>query len=61
MIDAIRKQSVHVQFSPPLAALLLSVLLFLAGGVINPNFLNVTQAVNIVRLERGEEYDGQST
>jgi len=50
MIDAIRKQSVRVQFSPPLAALLLSVLLFLAGGVINPNFLNVTQAVNIVRL-----------
>ncbi len=48
MIEAIRKQT--AQISPPVVALLLSILLFLAGGLINPNFLNVNQAVNIVRL-----------
>lgn len=38
------------RLSPPLIALLLAILLFLAGGLINPNFVNLTQAVNIVRL-----------
>lgn len=51
MIEAIRSlRQQSAQISPPLVALLLSILLFLAGGLINPNFLNVAQAVNIVRL-----------
>ncbi|NPV68354.1 MAG: ABC transporter permease [Anaerolineae bacterium] len=45
---SLRQQS--AQISPPVVALLLSILLFLAGGLINPNFLNINQAVNIVRL-----------
>ena len=36
--------------SPALIALYLAILLFLAGGLINPNFVNLTQAINIVRL-----------
>lgn len=35
---------------PPLIALALSVLLFLAGGLVQPNFVNIDQAINIVRL-----------
>lgn len=36
---------------PPAAvALVLSILLFLAGGLVQPNFVNVEQAINIVRL-----------
>lgn len=38
------------QLSPPVLALLLAILLFFAGGLINPNFVNVNQATNIVRL-----------
>ncbi|MCU0512257.1 MAG: ABC transporter permease [Anaerolineae bacterium] len=38
------------RITPPLAALLLAVVLFFAGGLINPAFVNVDQAVNIVRL-----------
>lgn len=38
------------KISPPLLALLLAVLLFLFGEVIKPGFVNVNQAVNIVRL-----------
>jgi ribose transport system permease protein len=38
------------QLSPPVLALLLAIILFFAGGLINPNFVNPTQAVNIVRL-----------
>ncbi len=38
------------RFSPPLVALLLAVILFFAGGLINPNFLNANQAITIVRL-----------
>ncbi len=41
---------VRARLSPPLIALLLAILLFFAGGVINPDFLNVTQALNIIRL-----------
>ncbi len=41
---------VRGRISPPLIALLLAILLFLAGGLINPDFLNVVQALNIVRL-----------
>lgn len=36
--------------SPPLVALLLAIALFLFGGVIRPGFVNVNQAVNILRL-----------
>jgi ribose transport system permease protein len=36
--------------NPPLLALLLAILLFFAGGLINPNFVNLNQATNIVRL-----------
>jgi ribose transport system permease protein len=36
--------------NPPLIALILAVLLFFAGGLINPDFVNPTQAINIVRL-----------
>lgn len=51
MIDAMRSlRQQSAQISPPVVALLLSILLFLAGGLINPNFLNINQAVNIVRL-----------
>lgn len=36
--------------SPTVVALLLSVGLYLLGGIIEPDFLNVAQAINIVRL-----------
>lgn len=36
--------------SPTVVALLLSVGLYLLGGIIQPDFLNVAQAINIVRL-----------
>lgn len=38
------------QINPALLALVLAVILFFAGGLINPNFVNPDQAVNIVRL-----------
>jgi ribose transport system permease protein len=38
------------RMSPPLVALLLALALFLLGGVIRPGFVNVNQAVNILRL-----------
>lgn len=40
----------RITLSPPLIALILAVVLFLVGGIINPDFLNVNQAINIVRL-----------
>ncbi|HML21345.1 MAG TPA: ABC transporter permease [Aggregatilinea sp.] len=36
--------------NPPLIALLLAVVLFFAGGLVKPNFVNLDQATNIVRL-----------
>lgn len=36
--------------NPPLLALLLAIGLFFFGGVISPGFVNVDQAINIVRL-----------
>lgn len=36
--------------SPPIIALGLAVVLFFAGGLVNPDFVNPGQAVNIVRL-----------
>ena len=36
--------------SPPLIALVLAILLFFSGGLINPDFVNLNQATNIVRL-----------
>lgn len=38
------------QINPALLALLLAVVLFFSGGLINPNFVNPDQAVNIIRL-----------
>lgn len=37
-------------FNPPLIALVLAIILFFAGGLINPDFVNLNQATNIVRL-----------
>ncbi len=37
-------------FNPPLIALVLAIILFFAGGLINPDFVNLRQATNIVRL-----------
>ncbi len=42
--------ALRTRISPPLLALLLAILLFFAGGLINPNFVNTAQAINIVRL-----------
>lgn len=39
-----------LKISPTLLALLLSVALFLLGGVVRPGFINAAQAINIVRL-----------
>ncbi|MFO7320914.1 MAG: ABC transporter permease [Chloroflexota bacterium] len=41
---------VRQRLSPPVIALLLAIALFFAGGLINPAFVNLTQAINIVRL-----------
>ena len=38
------------RISPPLVALLLAIALFFAGGLVNPDFVNLNQAINIVRL-----------
>jgi ribose transport system permease protein len=38
------------RLSPPLIALLLAILLFFLGGLLQPNFVSVNQAINIVRL-----------
>jgi ribose transport system permease protein len=46
MVESLRR----VRLSPPIIALVLSVVLFFAGGLINPNFVNPDQAINIVRL-----------
>ncbi|MCB9456885.1 MAG: ABC transporter permease [Anaerolineaceae bacterium] len=43
-------QTLRRYLTPPLIALLLAIALFFAGGLINPDFINVTQAINIVRL-----------
>ncbi len=50
LIDSTRIGNLRNHLSPPVVALLLAVLLFLSGGLINPNFLNFQQATNIVRL-----------
>lgn len=38
------------RLSPPVIALLLAVLLFFLGGLLQPGFVNLDQAINIVRL-----------
>jgi ribose transport system permease protein len=43
-------QTVRQYLNPPLIALLLSIVLFFAGGLINPDFININQAINIIRL-----------
>jgi ribose transport system permease protein len=45
-----RRNAWRDYFSPPLVALLLAILLFFAGGLVNPEFVNLGQAINIVRL-----------
>lgn len=40
----------QLRLSPPLIALLLAIALFFLGGLIQPNFVSVAQAINIVRL-----------
>ena len=45
-----RFQTIRQYLNPPLIALILSVVLFFAGGLINPEFINLNQAINIVRL-----------
>lgn len=39
-----------IRISPPLAALLLAIGLFLLGGILRPGFVSYNQAINIVRL-----------
>lgn len=46
MIDRLR----NLNLSPPVIALLLAIALFLLGGVVRPGFVNVDQAINILRL-----------
>lgn len=48
MVETVKKQT--AQISPPLLALILAIILFFLGGLINPDFLNYDQAINIVRL-----------
>ncbi|MFC1959330.1 ABC transporter permease [Chloroflexota bacterium] len=48
MIETVKKQT--AQISPPVLALILAIILFFLGGLINPDFLNIDQAINIVRL-----------
>lgn len=48
--DTAQTNGRRISLSPPLIALLLAIGLFLAGGLINPDFLNFAQAINIVRL-----------
>jgi ribose transport system permease protein len=42
--------SLRQYISPPLIALVLAILLFFAGGLVNPDFVNATQGINIIRL-----------
>lgn len=48
--STVEQKRSRIKLSPPIIALLLAIGLFLVGGIINPDFLNVDQAVNIVRL-----------
>lgn len=43
-------QRPRITLTPPVIALILAILLFFAGGLINSNFVNGEQATNIVRL-----------
>jgi ribose transport system permease protein len=43
-------RSVRARLSPPVLALLLALLIFVIGGLIRPNFANLDQGINIVRL-----------
>lgn len=47
-LQTLRKSS--SQISPPLLALFLAIGLFFFGGLLNPDFLNANQAINIIRL-----------
>jgi ribose transport system permease protein len=50
MIRSIKRPAWMPQVSPPVLALILAVGLFFAGGLINPDFVNPNQAINIMRL-----------
>lgn len=43
-------QRLQGRISPPIIALLLAIALFFAGGLVNPDFVNLDQAINILRL-----------
>ncbi len=48
MIDSLK--ALQMRLSPPLLALLLAIILYFIGGILAPGFVNVEQAINIVRL-----------
>ena len=48
--ETARPKPARIKLTPPLIALILAGALFLVGGLINPDFLNVNQGINIVRL-----------
>jgi ribose transport system permease protein len=48
--ETAQPQRARRALTPPVIALLLAAALFVVGGLINPDFLNINQAVNIFRL-----------
>jgi len=48
MIDSLK--ALQTRLSPSLLALLLAIILYFIGGILAPGFVNVEQAINIVRL-----------
>jgi len=48
MINSLK--ALQTRLSPPLLALLLAIILYFIGGILAPGFVNVEQAINIVRL-----------
>lgn len=49
MIDTLKNSQLN-KISPPLLALILAIFLYFFGGILKPGFVNVDQAINIVRL-----------
>lgn len=50
LTETARPKPARIKLTPPLIALIMAGALFLVGGLINPDFLNVDQGINIVRL-----------
>jgi ribose transport system permease protein len=42
--------AIKKRITPPIAAFLLSIILFIVGGFINPGFSNYSVAMNILRV-----------